>query len=159
MNVETAEFMKARAPYTKGLAFKLIKNVKFVGGGTANECYNNAHLAKEKAARSGKRIAMVSGWIVNKYSEQHRSTSIIAHWWNSDMQGNHFDTTPNASSSEHEYVQDSEIFKFCYDNDAILTVHQHYSLMMIEGNFEVLFDEEKMLFRKVNELKTEHFYN
>ena len=48
----------------------LVPNVDRVGSGAANACYQNAQLAKEYASRSNQRVALVSGWIVNKSSKR-----------------------------------------------------------------------------------------
>ena len=61
-------------------------------------------------------------------------------------------------NGKHEYVQDSEIFMFCVNNDSRLEIHQHFSLAYIDGHYEVLVDEENFIFNKINSLKTENFY-
>ena len=156
---ETENFIKDRKPFIGNLALKLIPNVIQVGGGVLNACYMNAHTAKEQANKTGKQVAIVSGWIVNEYDEKNKCVSIIAHWWNRDVKTNaHFDTTPLAFNGKHEYVQDSEIFMFCVNNDSRLEIHQHFSLAYIDGQYEVLVDQENFIFNKINSLKTENFY-
>ena len=58
MNKETSEFIKARQPFTENMELKVIDNVKNIGGGVANECYSNSHIAKEKAAKSRKMVGL-----------------------------------------------------------------------------------------------------
>lgn len=160
MLIETERFIKDRAPFTGNFGLKLIPNVIQVGGGAANACYLNAQTAKEQASQIGKHVAIVSGWIVNEYNKDTNCASIIAHWWNRDVSTNcFFDTTPIADNGKYEYVQDSEIFMFCVRNDSRLKIHQHFSLAFVNGQYEVLVDEEKFLFKKIDSLKTEFFFN
>ena len=84
------------------LTVQVVK-VKNIGGGYANECLNNAfnQIAKDKS------VQVVSGWLVLKVIE---SIMFLPHFWNSDSQGNYFDTTPH--SYEGGYVLDIELLKF-----------------------------------------------
>jgi hypothetical protein len=154
----TREFIKARELHTNGNMVRKIENVKQVGGGVANQCYSNAHNAKDEAAKNGERVFIISGWLVQPFDKKTNSVSIIAHWWNADSNGLMFDTSPLVSK-EDEYVQDSAIFKFCVENDAQLKTHMHNSLLYQNENFEVLIDAETMAFRAITELKTEYFYD
>lgn len=157
---ETEKFIEDRTPFTGIFGLKVIPNVIQTGGGTANACYLNAHTAKEQAAQIGKRVAIISGWIINEFNKDTNCVSIIAHWWNKDVSTNcFFDTTPLAINTKFDYVQDSEIFMFCVHNDSRLKIHQHFSLAFINGKYEALVDEEKFLFKKIDSLKTEFFYN
>lgn len=157
---ETENFIKDRKPFIGNLDLKVIPNVIHVGGGALNACYMNAHSAKEQAHKTGKQVAIVSGWIVNEYDEKTKCVSIIAHWWNRDIKTNaNFDTTPLTFNGKYDYVQDSEIFMFCVKNDSKLEVHQHFSLAHIDGQYNALVDEQNFRFKKINSLKTENFYN
>jgi hypothetical protein len=81
---------------------KVVK-VEKIGGGNANECFNNALVQIDK----DKSLKIASGWVVLKVGE---AFSFLPHFWNSDAQGNYFDTTPH--SYEGVYVLDIELLKF-----------------------------------------------
>ena len=159
MKAETINFIKDREPFTNGIGLKVINDVSRVKGGTPHHCYKNAQIAKKSATKSGKKVDLVSGWMVQNFSKQHNALSIIAHWWNRDSAGKYFDTTPIVDIQNCEYVEDLEIFKFCIENDAKLSIHQHYSLLYIDGAYEALIDEQNMRFRKIKSLQTANFYN
>jgi hypothetical protein len=153
----TRNFIKARDLYAGEFLVRKIDTVKKVSGGVVNQCYSNAHSAKEQGAKNGNRIHMISGWLIQPFNKQTNSVSIIAHWWNADSNGLMFDTSPLVES-DNEYVQDSAIYKFCIDNDSKLTTHMHHSLLYQNDKFEVLIDPKTMTFLPINELKTEYFY-
>ena len=154
----TRDFINARDKLTGKFAVKHIQNVKRIGGGEANKCYTNSHNAKDTLTKGSNRVVMISGWLVQPYNEKTNSVSIIAHWWNADMKGNFFDTTPLVNDGE-EYVQDSALYQFCLENDAKLSTHLPNSLLYQDGKYEVLIDSVNMAFKPINELRTEYFYD
>lgn len=155
----TEAFINNRAPFTTGFQLKVIPTIKAIKGGNPNQCYFNAQKLKESSERKGKKMSITSGWIVNSHDTSNNCTAIIAHWWNIDENNNHIDTSPILGSNKREYVQDNEILNFCAKNDDKLAIHQHFSLLYINGKYEVLIDQEKFHFRKIDSLKTEFFYN
>jgi hypothetical protein len=155
----TETFIKNRTPFTSNFSLKVISNVKIISGGLPNQCYFNAHKVKEDAAKKGKKLAIVSGWMVNEHDVRNNCTAIIAHWWNMDENNNHIDSSPVLGKMKRDYVQDAEIFNFCLNHDEKLSVHQHFSLLHINGKYETLIDEENFMFKKIDSLRTEYFYN
>ncbi len=153
----TREFITAREQFTGNYSVRHLPNVKKVGGGLPNRCYTNSHNAKDSMSNGTYRVVMISGWLVQPYNKSTNSTAIIAHWWNADINGGFLDTTPLINDGE-EYVQDSAIYHFCVENDNNLTTHLPNSLLYRDGKFEVLIDPVNMLFRPINELRTEFFY-
>lgn len=154
----TRDFIAARNLSAGDFEVRKIDNVKRITGGTKNQCYLNAHAAKEEGAKNGKRIFLVSGWLVQPFNEKTNSVSIIAHWWNADSNGLMFDTSPLISNGD-EYVKDLAILNFCFENDSRLNNHVHRSLLYQNGEFKVLINPEEMIFMSVDELKTEYFYD
>jgi hypothetical protein len=157
MNTAKNDLIAARQPFSK-LPVREILNVSQLSNGIPNGCYENAHATKDAAATTGKKIFIVSGWLVQPYDPVSNSTAIIQHWWNVDANGNHFDITPNLNP-DSIYVQDTGLYKFCIDNDLVLITHVGNSLLYINGGFEVLVDTNLMKFKPVDELKTEYIYN
>lgn len=154
----TNEFIKARDKFTGKFAVKHIPVVKRIGGGVANQCYTNSHNAKDEYTKGARRVVMISGWLVQPYQKESNSTAIIAHWWNADITGQHFDTTPLVDEGE-QYVQDSALYQYCIENDLALSTHLAKSLLYQNDQFEVLVDFENMMFRRVDELRTEYMYD
>jgi len=157
MNTAKNDLISARQPFSK-FPVREILNVSQLSNGISNGCYENAHATKDAAATTGKKIFIVSGWLVEPYDPVSNSTAIIQHWWNVDANGNHFDITPNLNP-DSIYVQDTGLYKFCIDNDPVLITHVGNSLLYINGGFEVLVDTNLMKFKPVDELKTEYIYN
>ena len=149
----TRELIKARLPYTEGMPLRCINHVEQISTGILRKCYSNAHNAKAEAAARGERVAMVSGWIVKPYDKVNNVVAIIAHWWNMDENGRFFDTTP-LTKEPGEYVQDTQIQKFCVENDTCLDIHLVCSLLYENGQFSKLLDEERMLFAPIKDLRT-----
>lgn len=101
----TRSLIKERQKFSKYVVEMV--NVKKVSGGKANQCFQNANSSIDRT--NG--VAVVSGWLVDRYSSIYDETEIIQHWWNADKKGNHFDTTPNIGD-EFEYVIDIAIAEF-----------------------------------------------
>lgn len=154
----TRDFIKARKLFTNGYPLKKIDNVKKIDGGVENKCYSNSYNFKEENAKIGKRMFMISGWLIQPYHKESNSVSIIAHWWNADEHGNHFDTSPQILNNE-EYVQDYDLYRFCIENDERLQTHVAYDLLYQNGTYQVLIDGEIMMFKEINNLKTENLFS
>jgi len=106
----TREFIKARQPHAK-MELKVV-TVKQVGGGQANNCSDNAI----DNAESMDEVRSVTGWLVHPFNPITNTTEIIQHWWNIDMNGNHFDTSPDALGVKCDYVLDFDLYRYAYDN-------------------------------------------
>lgn len=156
MEKATQVFMADRQKHVPNVKIRLISGVKRVGGGALNLCYENSYDAKQAG---GKNVVMLSGWLVQPYDDKTKSTAIIQHWWNANLSGDHFDTTPLADNSDCDYVQDTGIYMFCLKNDSRLSTHKGFDLLHHDGQYEVLYDQDSMLFRTIQELKTENFYS
>lgn len=154
MQIATIALIQERQRHAGSFLVRHVPYVNNIGGGARGQCYSNSHAVK---TAQGRNVIMVSGWLVQPYDEKSNSTAIIQHWWNADKSGNHFDTSPFITNQE-EYVQDAGIISFCVENDHLLTTHLAHSLLYRDGKFEVLTDPDRMLFRPVNELRTEYLY-
>jgi hypothetical protein len=116
MRAETKKFIKDRQPH----AAKPLKvvNVKLVGGKRPNDCSNNALDTVDEMDG----VRPITGWLVNPVNPLTGYVEILAHWWNADAEGNHFDTTP-CWYNEAEYVEDLDLYMFAYKNyDAIESI-------------------------------------
>jgi hypothetical protein len=100
---------------------------------------------------------MISGWLVQPYHKETNSTAILAHWWNADITGQHFDTSPLVNESE-QYVQDSALYEYCVENNDQLSTHLARSILYQNNKFEIQVDRENMLFTPVDQLRTELLY-
>ena len=101
----TSLLINHRQKYSK-FTLKVVK-VKNICGGNANNCFQNAVdlVVREKNKK------VVSGWIVVKL-KSIESIAFLPHFWNSDAQGNYFDTTPQ--SFDRVYVLDIELLRFSH---------------------------------------------
>ena len=149
------EFIKARQKYSK-YKLMVLENVKRIGGGKPNKCFDNAYEQKVKAKNEGKDVMCISGWLVQPYNLKTRSVAIIQHWWNVDENQNHFDTTP--IRSDEEYILDFELYEFARINHDLISSNIGRSLLYQNGKFELLIDEEKMLFLEIDLLLTQRFF-
>jgi hypothetical protein len=149
------EFIKARQKYSK-YKLMVLDNVKSIGGGELNKCFDNAHKQKVKAKKEGKDVMCISGWLVQPYNLKTRSVAIIQHWWNVDEDQNHFDSTP--TRSDEEYVLDFDLYEFARINHDLISSNIGRSLLYQNGKFELLIDEEKMLFLEMDLLLTQRFF-
>ena len=152
----TRSLIKAREPYTEGMPLRCVY-VSQGSSGVPKRCYSNSFKAKEDALANGRRVAMVSGWIVQPYDKVNNVVAIIAHWWNMDEKGRFFDTTP-FTTFPGEYVQDTQIQKFCIENDVYLDTHLICSLLYENGKFSKLLNEESMLFAPLTDLSTAQLF-
>jgi hypothetical protein len=148
----TRDFLTARQRQTE---FKLITpQVKRIGGGEANKCFENAMAVVEKGKAEGVRYVALSGWLVQPYDKEKNCTAIIQHWWNGDSAGNQFDTSPLINDNE-EYVLDFALYEFSRTNFERIKSNVAMSLLYQDGLFSLLKDEKEMLFVPLQELKTE----
>jgi hypothetical protein len=104
-----SELVKARQPYTEYIVEQVF--VKQLGGGIANQCFQNA--TDDELLAKGNKV--VSGWIVNAYDKANNSTEIVQHWWNIDSNGNYFDLTPDVDGTM-EYIIDTDIVAYGQEN-------------------------------------------
>ena len=131
--------------------------VKYVGGGKANDCSNNAlDLAEQQDG-----IRPITGWLVC-HSPNENDFEVIQHWWNTDADGNHFDVTPDLGFRA-EYVVDLELYKFAFKNqdkiDSIVA-----SSLQIKSNKITAVDEElgvgrRRFYRTLDTLDNHSLYN
>jgi hypothetical protein len=124
----TREFIKARQPHTKYVLEQVF--VKQVGGGVANQCFQNA--TDDSLLEKGNKV--VSGWLINAFDNERNSTAIVQHWWNIDGNGNYFDMTPDVDGAL-EYVVDSGISEYGQDNYDDLDNLVALSLLYQNGEF------------------------
>ena len=116
MRAETKKFIEDRQPH----AAKPLKvvSVKLVGGKRPNDCSNNALDVVDEMDG----VRPITGWLVNPLNPLTGEVEILAHWWNADAKGNHFDTTP-CLYNEAEYVEDLDLYVFAHKNyDAIESI-------------------------------------
>jgi hypothetical protein len=149
----TRDFIKARQQHSMYVVEKV--SVKQVGGGKANDCFNNAC---ETIDRS-KGIKLTSGWIVGKFNKFNNSTEIIQHFWNVDKEGNHFDTTP-LIGLEFEYVIDCEINAYGQKNYDEVDSCVSSSLLLKDGKFVAVKNCEngKLIFHNIESLSTNNLF-
>lgn len=145
----TRELIKARQPHTDYVVE--VVSVKQVGGGIANQCFQNA-TDDEMLAKGNK---VVSGWVVNPYDSLRNSTAIVQHWWNIDAEGNYFDTTP-ALDSKLEYVIDCEIAGCGQDNFDKLDNLVALSLLLKDNKFYGV--DEELNTRSIASLATKNLF-
>jgi hypothetical protein len=152
----TRDFITARQRQTE---FKLTTpQVKRIGGGEANKCFENAMAFVEKGKAEGVRYVALSGWLVQPYDKEKNCTAIIQHWWNGDSAGNQFDTSPLINDYE-EYVLDFALYEFSRTNFERIKSNVAMSLLYQDGLFSLLKNEKEMLFVPLQELKTELLFN
>ena len=148
----TRELIKTRQPYTKYVLEQVF--VKQVGGGIANQCFQNA--TDESLLAKGNKV--VSGWVVNAYDSERGSTAIVQHWWNIDTNGNYFDITPDVDGAL-EYVVDSEISEYGQDNFDELKNLVAISLLFQNGDFfGVEKVDGKLITKALPSLATENLF-
>jgi hypothetical protein len=137
MRAETKKFIEERQPH----AAKPLKvvDVKLVGGKRPNDCSNNALDVVEEMDG----VRPITGWLVNPVNAFTGEVEILAHWWNADAKGNHFDTTP-CMYNEAEYVEDLDLYMFAQKNynaiDSIVASSLKYkdgSYIACEANLKV----------------------
>lgn len=116
MREETKKFIADRQPYASA-PLQLVM-VTIVGGKRPNDCSNNALDTAEEM--NG--VRPVTGWLVCPRNPIGGEVEILAHWWNADADGNHFDTTP-CINNQAEYVQDLDLYVFAQRNyDAVASI-------------------------------------
>lgn len=147
----TKDFISDRERYAKSpIVFQ--PNVKNIGGGELKRCLNNAYDVAQSGKVFGKKIICVSGWIIGKFDKLNNCTAIIQHWWNMDDSGRHFDTTPLVEDKV-DYVIDLEIHEYGQINFDHINSNLVPSLMLQNGKYSALIDEESMSFVDLNDLR------
>ncbi len=124
----TRELIKARQPHTKYIVEQVF--VRRDGGGVKNQCFQNA--TDDEMLKNGNKV--VSGWIVNEFDSDKKSTAIVQHWWNVDANGNYFDITPGVDAAM-EYVIDTSIVEYGQNNFDNLNNLVALSLLFKDGKF------------------------
>lgn len=128
MKPETKKFIEDRQIHA-GMTLKVV-SVKMVGGKPANDCSNNALDTVEEIVN----IRPITGWLVNPPNPMTGEVEIMAHWWNADADGIHFDTT-TSFDNRAEYVIDLDLYYFAHKNyDAIDSIVAS-SLKYINGQY------------------------
>jgi len=152
----TRDFINARQKHTD---FKLVipSKVTQIPVGAPNKCFSNAWKFAEQESAKGNKMRCLSGWLVQPYDVKTNSTAIIQHWWNGDLMGNQFDTTPNIDKNE-EYVLDFALYDFCHLNFEKITTNVAMSLLYQNSKYQLLVNEDEMEFVDIKELKTEYLY-
>jgi hypothetical protein len=145
----TRELIKARQPHTDYVVE--VVSVQQIGGGIANQCFQNA-TDDEMLAKGNK---VVSGWVVNPYDSLRNSTAIIQHWWNIDKDGNYFDITPTLNR-KLEYVIDSEIADYGQKNFDKLNNLVALSLLLKDNKFYSV--DETLSVNVIASLSTENLF-
>ncbi len=131
-----------------------VVTVQQVGGGRANDCFNNACEVLERVA--GATIA--SGWLVKKFNPIDKSTEIVQHFWNVDRHGMHFDTTP-VTEARFEYVDDCELNEYGQANIDILNDCVASSLLLKDDKFyAVNKGNAGLVFNPIDSLKTSNLF-
>ena len=149
----TRDLIKNRQKYSKYLIEKVL--VKQIGGGEANECFDNAYDMLDHS--NG--IKMTSGWLVGKFNKYTNSTEIVQHYWNIDKFGNYFDTTPRIGP-HFEYVIDCEISCYSQQNYEQVDSCVASSLLLKDGEFLAVDtnDNGSLIFRKIESLDTKNLF-
>ncbi len=149
----TRELITARQPHAN-CRMEVVK-VKQMGGGMANECYDNAW----GVVKNDPETSVVSGWLVAAVDKRNMSTAMVSHYWNY-KNGEHFDTTPGITS-DYEYVADmdlqSYVFKHCKTLDHCISM----SLFFKDGGFQLVdgIDGVVYPFGEVYELTTDALFD
>jgi hypothetical protein len=152
----TREFIKARQPYSK-YSLYVREDVKRIGGGIKNKCFENSLAAKESGTRDNIKVVCMSGWLVQPYDKKNNATAILQHWWNVNSLGEHFDTSP-LNNEEEEYVLDFDIYQFSQENLDKIKSNVTKNLMLQDGIFYRLENFETMEFTELNNLQIENLF-
>ena len=113
MRAETKKFIEDRQPHAS-VPLQLV-TVQIVGGKRPNDCSNNALDTVDEMEG----VRPITGWLVCPPHPVTGEVEVLAHWWNADAKGKHFDTTP-CINNQAEYVQDLDLYMFAHRNyDAI----------------------------------------
>ncbi len=124
----TKDFITERQKFCKMKLSVVLVEKK--GGGRPNDCSNNALDASE----AGTEVRTITGWLVHPYNKINNSTEIIQHWWNMNVDGTYFDTTPNISS-DCEYVKDMDLIHYFFKNYDTVDSNTALSLLYSDGKF------------------------
>jgi hypothetical protein len=149
----TKDFISDRKRYSK-LPIVFQPNVKNIGGGEPKHCFENAYDVAQAGKVSGEKIICISGWIVGNFDKSNNCTAIIQHWWNMDDSGRHFDTTPLGEDTV-DYVIDLEIYEYGRINFDHIDSNLVPSLMLQDGKYSALLDEDSMSFVELYDLRIE----
>jgi hypothetical protein len=110
MKKATRVFIDLRKPHC--LTEPSVVSVKQLGGGLPNNCSENALNVTENGDGI---VHSVTGWLIHPYNPTRKTTQIVQHWWNKEVDGEHFDTSP-IEVYGCEYVMDMDLIKFVIDN-------------------------------------------
>ena len=149
----TRKLIQARQPLSKYVIEAV--QVKQVGGGKANACFDNAC---DQIDRS-KGITIVSGWVVGSYDKYKNSTEIVQHFWNADKDGRYFDTTP-LIGSDVEYVIDTDICHYGQQRFDDIDSCVASSLLFRNEKFLAVDSEDgRLVFRNIKTLSMEELFD
>jgi hypothetical protein len=158
MKKATRKFIEIRQPFCK-VPLSVV-DVKNIGGGEPNNCADNALTYTENAGGS---VHSVTGWLIHPYNEFRKTTQIVQHWWNKEVDGDHFDTTPIMVDG-CEYVMDMNLLIFVINRFDDIESNVGTSLLLHDdGRIEGYESDPTVLFfgaRKVqlNSLREEDIY-
>jgi hypothetical protein len=118
------------------------------GGGSLNNCEQNAFDNIDFSLG----MKLISGWVIKKENPTVNECIIQSHFWNSDKNDNHFDTTP-LQQDYFEYIVDIELAVFAERNQENLRSLLCFSLIQNKNEYSV-FDKllGKDLQNKISDL-------
>ncbi len=148
----TKDLIKSRqifSPYPIKQVF-----VKRTNSGVPNDCFHNAISTMNEKSQ----ISVVSGWIVWKFDPNINKTVINQHFWNSNLNGDFFDTTP-LPNVEFEYVIDMDISVYGQKNHQLIKSNVCYSLLYIDGEYWAYEEiEGKAVNHKIDNLSNKNIF-
>jgi len=149
----TRKLIEARQQHTNYVVEPVV--VTQIGGGVANDCFNNAYDVIE----ANQNVTLVSGWLIGSYDKYRCETQIVQHYWNADSDGNFFDTTPGIGG-DFEYVIDTDIGEYgqvninaidsCVSSSLLLKDDEFTAVDMVHGNLR---------FRSISQLSTRELFD
>lgn len=136
-----------------------VVSVQYIGGGIPNDCAGNALTITEKGKN---RVHSITGWLVHPYNKFTNKTQIVQHWWNKEVDGKHFDTSP-IPFEDCEYIMDMDLLKFVIDNFDEIESNVGTSIVLHDSGMIVGYESDKSNFfgaKKVSlkSLSSRHIY-
>jgi hypothetical protein len=147
MFAATRHFITARQKYAKYVVEQ--KSVKVIGGAELGTCFESAYANIDRS----KGIRIVSGWIIDSFNPDKKSTEIISHFWNVDGDGNMFDTMP-LTNQKCEHVIDMDLIDFGQMHFNQLSSLVPSSLLLSNGQFQLVerYNSNEITLRPTTEL-------
>ena len=134
-----------------------ISKMRNLNSGKPNMAFHNAHTVTQHSKLTNNKVACMSGWVIQRHFREREFFTIIQHWWNVDNTGQHFDTTP-IGDGLRTYVLDFNIYEYGRLNFSYITSNVARSLLLENSKFSMLYDEERMFFIELSELRTEFLF-